>query len=40
MEGIKNFGKKSIEEIDNVLAEKGYRLMSKAEFLKEAKHET
>ncbi len=40
MEGIKNFGKKSIEEIDNVLAEKGYRLRSKAEFLKEAKNET
>jgi len=39
-EGMKNLGKKSIEEIDSVLAERGYKLISKPESAQEAKNET
>jgi DNA-directed RNA polymerase subunit alpha len=37
---IKNFGKKSIEEIETKLAERGYKLKSKEELEQEAKNET
>ena len=40
LEGIKNLGKKSIEEIDSILVEKGFKLKSKTELEQEAKNET
>lgn len=40
LEKIKNFGKKSIEEIDSILAERGYKLKSEQDSGKEAKNET
>jgi len=40
LESIKNFGKKSIEEIDSILAERGHKLKSKEESEQEAKNET
>ncbi|MGB9678046.1 MAG: DNA-directed RNA polymerase subunit alpha C-terminal domain-containing protein, partial [Candidatus Ratteibacteria bacterium] len=37
LEELKNLGKKSIEELEKVVAEKGYKLLTFAELLEKAK---